>query len=99
MTTTRTRTDALVSLASIAGLACLLELGPSGCADKAPPARFSDPPPPTLARPLPPDQLEPDGASEPAPTPSDVAADEAGAANESDSETEPSEADATGSSS
>lgn len=31
----------------------LLFIGPSACADKAPPARFRDPPPPTLARPLP----------------------------------------------
>lgn len=34
----------------IAGLAC---------ADKAPPARFRDPPPPTLAKPLPPEQIAP----------------------------------------
>jgi hypothetical protein len=37
-----------------AGLALVgLFLGPSACADKSPPARFSDPPPPALAHPLP----------------------------------------------
>lgn len=36
----------------------LLLIGLSACADKAPPARFRDPPPPTLAQPLTPDQLD-----------------------------------------
>lgn len=38
-----------------------------GCADKAPPARFPDPPPPELAKPLPP--AEPANSAAPAETP------------------------------
>jgi hypothetical protein len=59
----------------------VLFLGPSACADKAPPARFSDPPPPSLAHPLPPPSLAHPLPSAPEPVASEES-DKTGAPNE-----------------
>jgi hypothetical protein len=45
---------------SAIGLLIGLQIGLSGCADRSPPARFREAPPPTLARPLAPDEPQPD---------------------------------------
>ncbi len=49
------------------GFVALALVSALGCADKAPPARFPDPPPPELAKPLPPES-EPIPAAESTPT-------------------------------
>lgn len=62
--TATTERRASVSVGARVLLTSLSIAGLVACADKAPPARFRDPPPPTLATPLPPEPPATDPAQD-----------------------------------